>query len=140
MGYKPKRTLYRLRFADPDMDGLIVTTRSISTGQMLELQKYGSQIAGAEDGDVPREMIDKMIDLLVAGIIDWNVEDDNDQPIPPTKDALLDQELPFLFAIIQAWGQAVTGVSESLGKDSTSGETFPEESIPMEILSSSLAS
>lgn len=141
MGFTPKRTQYRLKFdKTTDLDGLEITTRSVSVGQLMDLQRFGSELAGAEDDDFAPEAIEKMVDLLASGIVEWNVEDEEGRPVEPTTANLLAQDLPFIYAVLTAWSQAMSGISESLGKDSTSGESFPEESLPMETLSPSLAS
>jgi hypothetical protein len=140
MGYKPKRTTYRLRFTDDELDGLVIDAKGASTGQMLFLQRLGAQISGQEGSRVDPELLETVVDQLAAGIVDWNVEDDDDQPIPPTKENIFALEPVLLIRILQAWAQALAGVSDDLGKDSTSGESFPEESLPMEISSPSLAS
>jgi hypothetical protein len=141
VGFKRKRSNYKLTFADGhELSGLVVVMKSTSVGRLIELQRLGEQAGGADDDTAPPEALEEMVQLLADGIVEWNLEDEHDRPIPPGRDALMDEDPAFLMALIEAWSQAMSGVSDDLGKDSTSGESFPEESLPMETLSPSLAS
>lgn len=141
MGFKPKKTMYRLVFKDPDMDGLVVIGKALSMGKTLQLQQYATKFADVSDKDgIPPEMLDEMLGLLTEGLAEWNVEDDDDQPVPLTDEGILTQEIPFIMKIIYAYGAAMGQVKEELGKESISGSSFPEASIPMETSSTSLAS
>jgi len=134
VGFQSKKKAFRLKFADPEMAGLEVTARSLTTGQFLDLQ--ASMADKADEGSVRR-----MIELLASRLESWNLEDEETgMPVPATLDGILAQELDFTMAIINAWSEAVAGVSAPLAGGSNSGGTSPELSIPMEALSPSLAS
>lgn len=134
-GYRPKRKIYDLDFSDhpdPDMHGLRVKLRAVDTGQAL-----GLDAAMEEGGDGG---IMATLKILAAQLIEWNVEDDQGQPVPVGLDAVLAQELDFNMTIVNAWREAIAGVSAPLDSDSPDGGLSLEASIPMEVPSESLAS
>jgi hypothetical protein len=137
-GYRRARKVYRLIFADPDMEGLEVRAKSSTMGEYLAITRLLFQLRRnvrvvEEDLDVMDDLFGRFAKVLTS----WNLEDDESRPVPATKEALLDQEFDFVMAIIDAWIDAVNGVDPDLGKDSTSGEHSPEVDIPMELLSAS---
>ncbi len=135
MGFKVKKKLYKLVFADEDMQGLEVTMTSVPTGHLLRLQELSSagSTAVAKDSGTFRELIE----LLAGAMLSWNLEDDDDQAVPVSVESLLAQDPDFLMEIISAWTIAITGVSAPLDGGSTSGDGSLEASIPMEPLSPS---
>jgi hypothetical protein len=164
-GYKRNRKIYNLVFNDPDMNGLEVKTRSTSLGGFLKIVELAMkmQLDGTSELDVGA--VEDLFGRFSRVIISWNLEDDarecrdcsagwfdldevacpkcghedwsvvEDAPVPVTKKALLDQDLDFVMAIVNAWTSAVGDVGDDLKKGSTSGGKFPEVSIPMELLS-----
>jgi hypothetical protein len=133
MGYKPKRKTYNLDFTGTDNEGLRVSIRGLNTGQYMDLFEAKTQ---AETGGETNRLLTIMANQLVS----WNVEDDDDMPVPATLDGIKTQDLDFNLAIVNAWTVAMAGVPAPLEQPSTSGESSLEASIPMEILSPSLAS
>lgn len=142
-GYRRKAKVYKLNFSDPEMDGLTVMAKSVTTGRLMKLMRLAVRFS-EERGGVKREFTEddlEAIEGLLTGfakaLVEWNLLDDDDQPVPATLEGLQDQEFDFALTIVMAWLNAVGGVSKDLGKDSTSGRSFPEVSIPMELLSPS---
>lgn len=138
MGYKVKPKGYRLRFEDPDMDGLVIVARGQNTGQYLEFQ--AAQAVRAAGGAAAQGATEQMLRMFADAIIEWNLEGDDDQPLPPTMDSLRALDLDFNLTAISAWMDAVNGVSAPLPQTSTGGSTSVEASIPMDVPSASLAS
>ncbi len=132
MGYKAKKKLYKLIFADEDMDGLVVVMTSVPMGDLLSLQQL-DPVRAARDASEFRELLE----IFAGAMLEWNLEDDNDVAVPITVDAIMKQDIDFIFAIIKAWGDAVGGVSGPLADGSTSGAKSLEASMGMETLSSS---
>lgn len=134
MGYQPPT--YRLVFEDPTLDGLEVRTRGASIEHIATWQSViGQGIALVQPEGA--EYRGKVCDLLADRIIDWNLEDEQGQPVPVTSAAIAEQDWTLLLKIGRAWLAAAAGVSRPLEPDSPSGQPFPEESIPMETSSSS---
>ncbi|SFY52043.1 hypothetical protein [Streptomyces sp. F-1] len=132
MGCKRNPKLYKLRFADGDYEGLEVTMRSVSIGEMRAMQGTGE--------DSGRDGFDRMADLVASHMVAWNREDEDGNALPPTMESLEDEEPSLINLIIDRWTDAVAGVAAPLEQPSNSGAPAPEESIPMAPLSPSLAS
>jgi hypothetical protein len=139
MGYNPKRKIYKLVFEDEEMAGLEVRVRSFSIGTMLEVGEL-SDLMGRKitPEDMPR--VQKLFSVLAQALVSWNVEDDDGAPVPATLEGLTAQEDTFVFAVLSAWIDAVSGVSAPLPQTSSDGQSSLEASIPMVPLSASQAS
>lgn len=137
MGYKASKK-YQLKFDESTgHEGMEVTMRSISTAQLLRIQKLGTGFTAAK---LDPEAFEELVGILVASLVDWNLEDDDDQPVPTTVEGALSQDPDVILTIISAWTTAVGGVSAPLGGSSTSGSESLEASLQMEPLSPSLSS
>jgi len=134
MGYKAPQKRYNLDFGETDLDGLEVCVKGISTGRFLELSK----LLGVADANP--EAAEKLIAGFASALVSWNLEDDLDEPLPADEKHVLEQDLGFVLIVIRGWLEAVAGVTPDLGKESTSGPSFPAVNIPTELLSSSLPS
>ncbi|SEC04826.1 hypothetical protein SAMN04490357_1048 [Streptomyces misionensis] len=133
MGCKRNPKLYKLRFADGDYEGLEITMRSVSIGEMRAMQGTSEEGSG-------RDGFDRMADLVASHMVAWNREDEDGNALPPTMESLEDEEPSLINLIIDRWTDAVAGVAAPLEQPSNSGGSAPEESIPMAPLSPSLAS
>ena len=140
MGYKPARLEYDLDFTGGDLKGLEVTMRSVSLEQYLKATA-AHRLAGIKDRpwtEEDRKAVTDLYEAFAGALVSWNVEDDDDRPVPPTPEGVFAQDLPFLIPVALAWLDAMTGMDPELGKDLPSGPRFPEGSIPMEPSSASL--
>jgi hypothetical protein len=139
MGYRPEPKVYRITLADGEHAGLSMRVRSVPVGRFLDLTRMADRATGS-----PREAMTDMEGLFAGfaeALIEWNLEDpDTGDPVPPDLAGLsvLDFDLGML--LIGEWLTAIGGVAAPLGAPRPSGATMPEESIPMEPLSPSLAS
>lgn len=138
MGFKVKRKVFRLKFKDSELDGLEVLARSLNTGQFLEMES--AKIERAEGGKVAEGATQRMLELLAGALESWNAEDEDGVPIPATMDGIRSQDLDFSMTIINAWTDAIAGVSAPLPETSSGGQPSLEASIPMDVPSPSLAS
>jgi len=59
-----------------------------------------------------------------AALVEWNVLDDDDQPVPATGAGMLTQTPEFMGILMEQWTGAMSP-SGPLGNDSTSGEQSP---------------
>jgi hypothetical protein len=132
MGFKPPRKIYTLDFTGTDYDGAHVRMRGTSLAEQLHIE----DLRASDDPNSGRELFEFMAGLL----IDWNIEDDNEQPVPATLDGFRTQPLGFTFAIMNALQAAASGVPAPLPEGLPSGEPSLVASIPTETLSESLAS
>lgn len=134
MGYKRAQKVYKLKFADPEFEGLEVRAKSIPTKLLMELSgiKFNKSAPGDE--------INHMFGIFADALVEWNLEDEDGNPVPATFDGVMSQDIDFVLDIIMAWMDAVAGVSEDLKEKLNSGEISLAESIPMEISVPDLAS
>ncbi len=123
MAFKRKRKVYKLDFSGTEYDGLEVRVSGLTTGEFLEVV-----MLGATDKD--SNETEKTIQLLAKHLISWNLEDEDDNPVPPTYEGLKSVDFSMALYISNAWTDAIINVSEETEKKSRSGETFLAESIP----------
>jgi hypothetical protein len=146
-GYVPQGTVYKLRFADPEMGGLVVRARGLSVGELISVGRMKAE-AEADDG---AESLDKVLRVFASKLVDWNVEtcpygecpEDcavTHDPVPANFEGLTTQEPAFTLALLDAWMTAVAGVSLPLGRSLPGGSPSGLESLPMETLPASQAS
>jgi hypothetical protein len=128
MGYRKIPTIYTLDMAakNPEYEGLVIRMKAISFGKVRRL------ILATESAD--DENFEEMLDLIMLGLVSWNLVDENDQEIPANQDGLDDQDFPFVMDIVEAWLECMTGVDEDLGKGSPSGPQFPGRPVTMAAL------
>ena len=142
-GFKPARKRYRLRFEGVDgLDGMQVTMRGLGVAEFFDLAEVAAA-ANTNPSALKREDIADMrslFEMIAAGVVDWNLLDDNDQPVPVTVEGLLAQELDLVLALADAWMNAMVGVPGPLDQRSTGGAPSEVASLPMEPLSASQAS
>lgn len=121
------------------MEGLVVRARRVPVGTRLRLDRLTERIKDVRDSGALTEdgeaAFHELLDELAGGILSWNLQDEDDEDVPATREGLLAQDLPFVMAIVRAWTMAGSGVAPPLPDDSNSGPLFPVESIPMDTLS-----
>lgn len=133
MGYQRKSKTFKLVFDDEEFAGLEVRTRSVSLGQFLKMESLTTS-------ELTEATIHELFKNFVQVLISWNLEDEDGVQVPTTLDGLYAQDLDFVQKVIEAWKEAMVGVSRPLEQSLPVGEPFPEVSIPMETLSASRAS
>lgn len=142
MGYKPKRVTYALEFEDDDLAGLEVEVRSVTLDQYLAVvgaRRLANLPSRQWDDDDTRAMAG-LYDALAAALVSWNVEDEDDEPVPATRDGVYSQDITLMLPIGLAWLNAMGGgipEGSDLGKDSAPGPNALEASIPMDVSSTS---
>lgn len=127
MGYRPKKKIYTLAFEGEEYEGLEVKIRGLNTGQVMDIDA-----ARTDGGD---SAIVAMLQLMAEQLVEWNVEDDEGQPVPTTFEGVRSLDIDFNWAVIDAWQTAAAGVKDPLDNDSTSTELSLVASIPTETLS-----
>jgi hypothetical protein len=136
-GYKRSKR-FILEFEDEEFDGLEVTVGQPSIQDILTIRRVQG-LLGEKDAD-QEDAFEKLCKILGKYIKEWNLEDDDDQPIKPSSNALLDQDVDFVLAIVVAWTRASVGVADPLDEGSPSGETSLEASLATESVSLSQSS
>lgn len=118
----------KLTFADDDFAGLEVLCKRTSIGRLMAVRSLAQQ-PGTEG-------VDELVKTLADAIIAWNVEDEvyDEQgnvidvvPVRPDEEGVASRDHEMLFAILNAWMDAASGVSPPLSTTSNSGEPSPVE-------------
>ncbi|NUT23978.1 MAG: hypothetical protein HOV77_32885 [Hamadaea sp.] len=128
MGYKGTPRTVKIQFAQGhEHHGAEARARRMSYGEWEDVVSSEDDNAMAEFG---------------KRLVDWNLEDDDGQPIPATPEGMRKVDTGLLTALKTAWLQSIVGVHDAdpLPQSSPSGEPSPVESIPTEAMSPSLAS
>lgn len=125
MGYRKTPTIYTLADIKGE-DGLIVRMKAIRVGR---LRKLMGVLGEGDDGK-----LDEMFELLLEGLVSWNLEDEDGVPVPTTMEGLEQCEMPFVLAILEVWLENMTGPDADLGKGSPAGAQFPGRPLTMEAL------
>lgn len=141
MGYKVTKTVFKLVFDGGQHEGLEVRATAPPLG-FLKSTMAMAKFAGKRAEELAPEELDEVLGLFSGfadHLVSWNLENDDDSPVPATLDGLQAQELPFVFELISAWMDATGGLGESdpLGRPSSDGRPSLEASMPMETLSPS---
>jgi len=125
MSYVRKKKTYRLKF--PHYEGLEIQMKGLTirelTGSLLHLAEVKKEDAKEED-------FTELLDLFASKLIDWNMVDEDNKPIPATREAMDDEEFDFILEIIYAWLDAVIGVDSPLKQTSSVGDQHQEPPTP----------
>ncbi len=110
-GFKlPQRTA-KLVFKDPQFEGAEVrVVLDHPLGMLIEAQKL------QEDKD-----IEGLCRFFATILLDWNLEDKDDQPIPATEEGLRQVTASFINALIDAWVESQTEPSPKARRRSKGG-------------------
>lgn len=164
-GFKKQAKLYHLTFEDPDLEGFECITKSISTGDFLEITGL-AQAVQANPGES-----DILLRKFATALVSWNLEDEDDTPVPavyaqcrdtkqevhqrggtcvkhtPTEEGqvavpcpttgIIDQELGFILQIVVAWQAAIGSVATPLLAASNGGGTSDQEPSMLSLANSS---
>lgn len=137
MGFEFEDTEYELKFEDPKLDGLIVRMRSLTIGELLDLQMLFDE---ATNGELPVSSVDKLLAKMAASLVSWNVTR-HGKAVPATLAGIRAQNLGAILRIIQAWMGVIADVPPPLSSSSNgTGQLDLERSMPMAPLSPSLSS
>lgn len=139
IGFRPEEDVYRLRFKDPKLDGLVVDMAGMEVGSFMELAGMADlDPKSFRPEDIPR--IRRLFEIVAEGLIEWNLLDRNNEPVPADIKGLLAQKVPLVFAIVEGWMTAVGSVPAPLEQPSADGRLSAVASLPMEPRSASLPS
>ena len=155
MGYRRNKE-YVLAFEDDDLAGLEIRARGASVQLLtrgLALADVARNMTGAPT-PAERQALNELL-MIFGGcpsacsldhadnlgqhyksrMISWNFEDDNGEPLAPTAENFLDQDMDVTFAVVMAWIEEVGGTPGPLEMNSNDGGPSEAVSIPMEELS-----
>jgi hypothetical protein len=133
MGFCPEETIYRLRFTNPDMQGLIVEAREAPLGIILDVVRL-------KDIDPKRmttddlKVVNELFIAFVESVVEWNLEDKSGVAVPITLEGLRRYGKQFAFNLALTWANAGADVPAPLENRSNNGQPSVAASIPMETL------
>ena len=130
MGYVRERRIFRLKFADEDMGGLVVRASSVPLGAFLELVEL-MDVEGRGIGPDDARKVDRLFEGFARALVDWNLEEPEGTPVPATFEGLKRQDIDFAMKVLRAWVEALTSVPDFLPPGSSNGGRSLEPSIPM---------
>ena len=138
MGYKVKKTIFRLVF-EGKHEGLIVEALAPPLGFLEDAMKMAPLVGKSTDQmtEEDLELVTGVFSGFAEYLVSWNLEDDDDQPIPADLAGLKKQDMGFVMEIVQAWLENAGEVGAPLPQPSSSGRPSLEGSLPMEPLSAS---
>lgn len=138
MGFRLE-THYKLFFEDEAFIGAEVTMGRMSMREAFEFDRV--RFRETEGLDELEKKCEDVAKLVAEHLVSWNLEDKRGRPLPTTAASILGSQDDLLWALVNAYIQAVTEVSGPL--DRGSGNGLPSDlavSIPMEPLSESPSS
>jgi len=134
MGFKTTVRTYTIRFQEGhEFHGAEAKVRGMTFAEYMRATGFDGGEGEGSGASIRR---------FATHLVSWNLEDENEQPIPATEDGMKGVDHDLIVAINNAWIQTLMGVHESdpLPESSPSGGPSLVESVPMEALSESLAS
>lgn len=151
MGYK-RNKLLKLSFEEAhELHGLEVQIRPAKMKLITEiasLDKSTEDISQLlcevcqrgefnDSGNPSAECLGGILESFVGYLHSWNLEDENDQPVPSNMVGVLDQDIELILYLLESWAEATGSVPEALKAKSTAGEQSPVASEAMDLLSQS---
>lgn len=128
------------------MHGLVVQVKPAPVGAIMS----ATRLAGLQDFNfsnvtsLDRETLEtigevsKLFQIFADSLIEWNLDDDDGNPVPPTIEGIKREDGAFIMDIIRAWTSTSSDVTENLGQPSNGGSRSEVALIPMETFSGSL--
>lgn len=108
------------------LHGLQVTVRSVPLGDFIDMMQ-------ADDAQSTAGVFEQQVTQLAPSLVRWNAEE-NGAAIPATAEGLRRLDKRIFVEVFDKWLDVLAGRDLGpLEESSTSGEPFPEGSIPMEI-------
>lgn len=129
MGFKGQNRVFSFEFGEDTEEyaGLVIKIKSLPIKKFMDLSKTLGK------GQDEQEM-DYMVGLLADNITEWNIEDDDDNTLPISRESVETFDMSFIVFLIDIWMNQMGSVAAPLVKQSNSGETSQELQIPMETL------
>lgn len=128
MGYRKIPTIHTLDKIE-GCEGLVVRLKGLKVGKLRALIR----IMDSEEQGIA-EVLDEVFGLLEESAVSWTMEDEGGVPIAFDRAGIESLELGEIMGVLGSWLDKMTGTSEELGKDSTSGANFPGQPLTMEAL------
>lgn len=145
MGFVREKKVFEISWAEGhELHGLKIQARSVSFDEYFRVQRLIRSFyepPGDWDDERYEKNANELLEAFAAVLLSWDLEERLDQEgpsvaVPATLEGLRSQDIDFVVHVVVQWHQVLAGVHDDeggdLGKDSTSGDRFPEASLPME--------
>lgn len=137
---KLNKRVYVLDFdEDDDMAGVVIRMHAPKTGEILEFAELQTRLRMHPE-QVTADEMRRPFELFAKYLVSWNIDDDDDQPVPATLEGVLTLDSDDFARVNAAWQAAVQSVPDPLQQPSANGGTSAVPELPMESLSASRAS
>jgi hypothetical protein len=136
--FKREPKLFEITFEEGDLDGFEITMRGVSLERFIEIARLSAALE-TPAGRTP-ENIERQFTVLAELLVEWNLDDEKDNPVPATYDGLKQMDFADVMKIMGGYMQAIASVPKASKDDSSSGETLEEASLGLARLSSVPAS
>lgn len=120
MGYKREPKQYRLKFLEGDMNGFECLMGGLSVDEFIEITTLAQKLSA---NSAEREDVIQLFDMMAVHIAEWNLEDDDDKPIPHDSESMRKLDFEFVMGIQMAWMDAMAKVLGPLPDGSNNGGT-----------------
>ena len=119
-GFKGAKRVLIVDFVGGDYEGAYVKLRlGVPMRKVFEYQEL------ADANNIPGLLAVFADDIL----IEWNLEDEDDRPVPTTSEGMDDQDAAFGLYLWEQWTTAIQGKGDGgVGENSPLGETSPDTS------------
>lgn len=128
-GYRRPAKVYSIAWDEGDLAGLHVRVGGLSVGKMLELTKAAAEVPEDFSGSVTS--VEPLIEAFAEKLSEWNLEDEDGNPVPATLEGVRQQDLGLVIPVIMRWMSAVADIPAPLPGTSNSGGTSPEGSLQL---------
>lgn len=151
--FRRRSTVRRLTFEPPhELAGLFVRVRGLSVDEMLQITGFSRAVAllrretaaleAGEATELRPEVVsvaanldaDAPFRIFADKLVEWNMVDDLDEPVPANLAGVLSCEPDEVNLIIKEWISSFTGVSDDLKDVSNNGRNSAVVPLPMEPL------
>lgn len=127
MGFYPEPVQYEINFPEDDsLHGLEVRMASLSVREYNEMMRRAA-IQGITEETVKAN--EEMVDLFVAKLVAWNLEDRDGKAVPRTKKAVDALDRNLVGKLVLAWQMALVGIAAPLESASNNGQLSREQSL-----------
>lgn len=123
-----RRPLLRLRFSEQEYEGLVVRCRRPSLDHLLTIDRLSDLRQDMTPEDID-DIVAEVFGVLAELVVDWNLVDDEDSPVPTSAAGLRGQDVALIQRIVGALRRSSTGSPDPLGSPSAGG--VREEDLPM---------
>lgn len=104
MGYDRRAALDTYRLTFDEFDGMALRAKAPGFEALLASALVARVEARGLPVDVWLGEMSGLVDEFAKAIVDWELEEDG-RPVPPTREQVRRLDVPFLSALIKAWGQ-----------------------------------